>query len=64
MTATTPKKTMDLSKEQAIKENKKMRKEFWYEVFGLGSRGPSIDIDRMKMLRFKDGSRNHAFLKF
>lgn len=32
----------------------------WVEVFGLGSRGPSIDIDRNKMVRIP----GHTFLKF
>jgi hypothetical protein len=34
--------------------------EGWYEVFGLNNRGPSIEVERRKMIRFQ----KHLFLKF
>ena len=43
-----------------VEEEIEAANEHWYEVFELGKRGPSIDIEQNKMLRFQ----KHLFLKF
>ena len=43
-----------------IEKNNAVDNERWYEIFGLGPYGPSVQHDRDKMVKIP----GHAFLKF
>lgn len=45
-------------KKKNVEEEMEAADKQWYEVFGMGRYGPSVEIDHKKMLRFQ----GHVFL--